>query len=75
MEFNFDKVANALYFRLSNQDVDSTEEISEGIIVDYDNDGKIVGIEILNFTKKKLNLNDLILMNEDEIISSLVKCQ
>ncbi len=77
MEFNFDKVANALYFRLSQsqKEVHSSEEISEDIIVDYDKKGKIVGIEILNFTKKELNLNKLILMNEDEIVSNLVKCQ
>jgi uncharacterized protein YuzE len=77
MEFNFDKVANALYFRLSQsqKEVQSSEQISEDIIVDYDKKGKIVGIEILNFTKKELNLNKLILMNEDEIVSNLVKCQ
>jgi len=77
MEFNFDKVANALYFRLSQsqKEVHSSEEISEDIIIDYDKKGKIVGIEILNFTKKELNLNKLILMNEDEIVSNLVKGQ
>jgi uncharacterized protein YuzE len=75
MDFNYDKVANALYFRLTYQKIDTTEEISEDILVDYDNKGKIVGIEILNFTKKNLNLNNLILMNEDEIVSNLVKCQ
>ncbi|TXT65148.1 MAG: hypothetical protein BAJALOKI3v1_130052 [Promethearchaeota archaeon] len=74
MDFNYDKVANALYFRLTYQEIYTTEEISEDILVDYDNKGKIVGIEILNFTQKNLNLNNLILMNEDEIVSNLVKC-
>jgi uncharacterized protein YuzE len=75
MDFNYDKVANALYFRLTYQEIYTTEEISEDILVDYDNKGKIVAIEILNFTQKKLNLNNLILMNEDEIVSNLVKSQ
>jgi uncharacterized protein YuzE len=75
MDFSYDKVANTIYFRLTYQEIDTTEEISEDILVDYDKEGKLVGIEILNFTKKNLNLNNLILMNEDEIVSNLVKYQ
>jgi uncharacterized protein YuzE len=59
MDFNYDKVANALYFRLTSQEIFTTEEISEDILLDYDKKGKLVGIEILNFTKKTLILTIL----------------
>ena len=75
MEFSFDKVANALYLRFSHESIQSSEEIVEGVIIDYGQDDKLIGIEILNFTKKKLNLNELIQMPAEEIIPMIVRCQ
>ena len=70
--FTYDKVADALYIKLSDKKIKESVEIGEGIIVDYGEDGSIVGIEILNYSKKKIDLNELILMSDDEIVSSLV---
>lgn len=75
MEFSYDKVANALYLRFSYEEVQVSEEITEGIIVDYGKREHIVGIEILNFSYRKLNLNDLIQMHAEEIIPMVVQCQ
>ena len=75
MDFSFDKVANALYLLFSYENVKSTKEITEGIIVDYGKMKYVIGIEILNFSDRKLNLNDLIQMEADEIISLLVQFQ
>jgi len=74
MEFSFDKVVNALYLQFSREIIQSSEEIVEGIIIDYGQDENLIGIEILNFTKKKLNLNKLIQMSEEEIIPMIVQC-
>ena len=74
MEFSFDKVANVLYLRFSNEEVESTEEITEGIIIDYGKMEHVIGIEILNFSDRKLNLNDLIKMQAEEIIPMVVHC-
>jgi len=75
MEFSFDKVANALYIRFSNERILNSDEIAEGIIIDYSLDNNIVGVEILNFTDRKLNLNDLVQMNAEELIPTLAQCQ
>ena len=75
MDFNYDKMANALYIRVSNEKVSNSDEIADGIIIDYDKNENIIGVEILNFTDRKLNLNDLILMNIEELIPRLAQCQ
>lgn len=75
MEFSFDKVANALYIRFSNEKILNSDEIAEGIIIDYGKDENIVGVEILNFTSRKLDLNDLVKMNIEELIPKLAQCQ
>ena len=74
MEFSFDKIANALSIRFSNEKVIDSDEVAEGIIVDYGKDNKIIGLEILNFKKRKLDMNDLIELNAEEIIPKLVQC-
>ena len=70
--FTYDRIADALYIKLSDKKIKESVEIGEGIIVDYGEDSSIVGIEILNYSKKKIDLNELILMSDDEIVSSLV---
>ena len=48
MKITYDKEADALYIQLNNAIVAESDEEKPGIILDYGNDGKIVGIEILN---------------------------
>lgn len=74
MNFSFDKIANALYIRFSNEKIVNSDEIAEGIVIDYGKNEDVVGIEILNFSKRNLNLNDLIQMNIEELIPRLVQC-
>ena len=75
MDFSFDKMANALYIRFSREKVSNSDEIAEGIIIDYGKDGSIIGIEVLNFKQRKLDLNELIDLNVEEIIPKLVRYQ
>ncbi len=35
----------------------------------------MIGIEILNFSDRKLNLNDLIQIDAEEIIPMIIQCQ
>jgi uncharacterized protein YuzE len=55
MEFSFDKVANVLYIRFSHKEVKDTEEIEEGIIIDYSENAEVIGIEILNYIERKID--------------------
>jgi uncharacterized protein YuzE len=45
---SIDPEADAAYVALSGADVARTEEVGDGILVDYDSDGKPVGIEVLS---------------------------
>ena len=74
MNLSFDKKANALYIRISSEKVLNSDEIAEGIIIDYNKKDNIIGVEVLNFTEKNLNLNDLIQMTIEELIPLLAQC-
>ncbi len=41
-QINYDQEVNVAYFRLGNQTVLDSEEIADGIIVDYNEDNKII---------------------------------
>ena len=51
MKMNYDPKADALYIRLRKTKIEESDEISDGIIVDYDASGKPVGIEFLSAAK------------------------
>ena len=44
----YDPEANAAYIRFSPEKVEESEEVSAGIVLDYDADGRIVGMEVLD---------------------------
>lgn len=48
MRLKYDPDSNAAYIRFSADDVEESEEVAEGIILDYDSNGRIVGMEILD---------------------------
>ena len=59
MKVCYDKKVDALYIKLGNKSPDGVVEISEGVNVDTTSDGKIVGIEILN-ASKKMDINTIL---------------
>ena len=44
----YDPQANAAYIRFSAEPVIESGEVSTGLVLDYDRDGKIVGMEVLD---------------------------
>ena len=59
MKIEYDKEADALYIQLRDALVGDNIDIEEGITVDLDENRHIVGIEILD-ASKKLSLRDLV---------------
>lgn len=51
MRLHFDRETDAMYFRLRDAKVIESEEIQPGVILDFDENGEIVAIEILNVKK------------------------
>ncbi len=60
MKLNYYPETDSLYIDLSSKQSKESLEISEGIILDYDDDGHITGIDIDN-ASKKIDLNEIIL--------------
>jgi uncharacterized protein YuzE len=52
MKGYYDSKVDAIYIKLGNQKPDGVVEISEGVNLDKTAEEKIVGIEILNASKK-----------------------
>jgi uncharacterized protein YuzE len=50
MKLKVDKESDALYFRLDESSIIESEEVQPGVILDFNADGKVVGIEILNLS-------------------------
>ena len=44
---HYDKATDAAYLRFSAEPVLESEEVATGVVLDYDAEGRIVGMEIL----------------------------
>jgi len=54
MEIRYDPEADAMYIKFREGEYEISEEIREGIIIDFDKDNEIIGMEILD-AKEKLS--------------------
>ena len=52
MKLTIDREADALYLDLDDAPAAESEEISPGLILDYNASGKVVGIEMLYLSKR-----------------------
>jgi uncharacterized protein YuzE len=53
MKIEFDPEVDALYVQLSDGDIEVTEEIKPGVMLDYDSEDNILGLEVLNVSKRE----------------------
>ena len=71
MKISYDKEVDAVYLKLLDSKPDGVIEVAEGINIDVTGDGKIVGIELLDATKK-ISIDSLLTYEiEPESISQL----
>jgi uncharacterized protein YuzE len=52
MKLNYYPETDSLYIDLSERPSTESREISEGVVLDYDADGRLVGIDIDNASNK-----------------------
>lgn len=52
MVIKYDKKSDIIYIQFSDNKVVESEEDKPGVILDYGENGEIVGIEVLNASKK-----------------------
>ena len=60
MKISYYPYTDSLYIDLSEQPSAESREVSEGIVLDYDAEGRLTGIDIDN-ASKKVNLKTLTL--------------
>lgn len=57
MKLHVDKEADALYLRLDESAIIDSEEISPGVILDYNDANEVVGVELPHLSKRSSALN------------------
>ena len=60
MKLNYYPETDSLYIDLSSKPSKDSVEISEGVVLDYDGDGHLTGIDIDN-ASHKIDLDEIIL--------------
>jgi len=60
MKIKYDKETDVMYIRFSDRVIEQSVEEKPGIIIDYDNEGRIVAIEVLNASKNTESPNSVI---------------
>ena len=60
MKLNYYPETDSLYIDLSSKTSVDSKEISEGVVLDYDDEGNLVGIDIDN-ASRKIDLKELTL--------------
>jgi len=59
MKVHYDDEVDAIYIKLGNQKPDGVIEIAEGVNLDTTSENKLVGIEILD-ASKKMNIKTIL---------------
>ena len=57
MKLHVDKKADALYLRLDDSAIVESEEVSQGVVLDYNESNEVVGVEMFYLSKRSSNLN------------------
>ncbi|MBR8828708.1 MAG: DUF2283 domain-containing protein [Gomphosphaeria aponina SAG 52.96 = DSM 107014] len=57
MEAKYDREVDILRINWSEAEIEESDSVSPGVILDYDSQGNVIGIEVLNASQKIKNLN------------------
>lgn len=70
MKLNYYPETDSLYIDLTDRPSTESREVSEGVVLDYDAEGNLVGIDIDN-ASKKLDFKELVLSRMPASIRTL----
>ena len=60
MKIKYDKETDIMYIRFSDSEIEESFEEKPGVIIDYDKNGNVVAIELLNASKNTESPNSVI---------------
>ncbi len=52
MRLRVDRKSDALHFRFDESEIVESEEVQPGVILDFDKDGRVVGMEMLGLSTR-----------------------
>jgi uncharacterized protein YuzE len=52
MKLTIDPAADALYLRLNDAQIVDSEQVASGVVLDYDAQDNVVGVEMLHLSKR-----------------------
>ena len=55
MKMRYDEKVDALYLRLDDSEITESEEVQPGIILDFNSENQVVGIEVLDVKRRVPN--------------------
>jgi len=64
----YDRFVDAFYIKLKEDRVAESDEVAPGIIVDYNDREEIVGIEVLRFSKRNIDIKKLIIEEVEPLL-------
>lgn len=59
MKIEYDQQADAMYIRLRAGTVAESDEVRPGVVFDFDTDGRVLGIEMLDVSQRTDNPREL----------------
>lgn len=59
MKAQYDPLADAMYIRLLAGEIADSDEVKDGVIFDYDVSGRVLGIEILDVSRRADNPREI----------------
>ena len=57
MKLHVDKEADVLYLRLDDSAIVESEEVSSGVVLDYNESNEVMGVEMIYLSKRSSNLS------------------
>lgn len=57
MKLRIDTADDALYLRLDDSRIVESEEVAPGVVLDYNENDEVVGVEMLNLSRRTSNLD------------------
>ncbi|KHE92018.1 MAG: DUF2283 domain-containing protein [Candidatus Scalindua rubra] len=66
MKIEYSKEADAIYVYFKEEFVAKSKEIEEGVVIDFDEKGQLIGIEVLDVSQR-FSLSDIVNVNIENL--------
>jgi uncharacterized protein YuzE len=72
MKIEYSKEADAIYVYFKEAFVAKSKEIEDGVVIDFDEKGQLIGIEVLDVSQR-FSLSDIVNINIENLPLEAVK--